>query len=115
MRSDESVVRNQYGKMVKVSSPAFEAVKLGPNDATSAVDDKDAFRQDLKMVLAEKHVVETKNAALEAEVLHLQGDLLALMFEVRVLRAAVTDTCEYRQCFDRTCVVRKGVVTVPTH
>jgi hypothetical protein len=112
VRSDESVTLTNEGNKIKVKDTAFDIVKCGADDATSAEDDKATFKQALKISLMEKDALEKEKVLLELEVQRLKGENSSLVFEVRVLRAAVADTCAYRRYFGRPCVVREGRFTV---
>ena len=108
VRSDESVVRNQDGKKTKVKDMAFE-MDDGTDDGNALI----AYKQSLKISLAESAALEAKNVALELEVLRLKGEIRMSMIELGVLRSIVADTGEYRRRFGRPNVNKDGF-TVPT-
>ena len=112
VRSDESVTLTNEGNKIKVKDIAFDIVKCGQDDESSAVDDKATFKQALKISLMEKQALETEKAALEAEVLRLKGENRMSLIELGVLRSIVAETGEYRRYFGRPCVVRNGRFTV---
>ena len=112
VRSDESVTLTNEGNKIKVKDMAFE-LDDGTDDGTALI----AYKQSLKISLAETAALEAKNDQLEATNKRLKGENRSLVFEVRVLRAAVADTCAYRRYFGRPCVVRTvhdSGFTVPT-
>ena len=89
VRSDESVTLTNEGNKIKVKDIAFDIVKCGQDDESSAVDDKATYKQALKISLMEKQALEADKAALEAEVLRLKGENRMSLIELGVLRAVV--------------------------
>lgn len=72
---------------------AFE-LDDGTDDATALK----AYKQSLEIALAQAKLNEAENE-------HLRGDNHSLNLEVRVLRAVLADTGEYRRYFGRPRVI----------
>jgi hypothetical protein len=84
---------------------AFE-LDDGTDDATALK----AYKQSLEIALAQAKLNEAENE-------HLRGDNHSLNLEVRVLRAVLADTGEYRRYFGRPRVIHTvddSGFTVPT-
>ena len=111
VRSDESLTLTNEGKVIKVRDIAFDIVKCGQDDESSALEDKATYKQALKISLMESAALQADKAALEAEVLRLKGENRMSFIALGVLRSLVVDTGDYQRYFGRPCV-REGRFTV---
>ena len=69
MRSDESLVRDHDGVLVKVKDMAFE-LDDGSDDGTALI----AYKQSLRISLAESAALQARNDLLEVEKERLKGE-----------------------------------------
>ena len=111
VRSDESLVRNQDGVMIKLKDQAF-AIEKDPDMGMEA--SNIAFKQALKISMAESAALEAEKVALELEVQRLKGENRMNLIALGVLRSIVAETGEYQRRFGRANVNKDGF-TVPIH